>query len=230
MRRQIDVTRDAMSRLFLARCFYLFIMLLGLIAAAPYIDSSPHGILVRNLINVFIIVSTVAAVGRTTLSFVLVVLLAVPAIVFRWFSLTTDESAYFDLALRFNVALYAAAIAFLVRYVFDRTVMDSDRLWGAAACFLLLSVFWSFLYAIIDREVPGAFMVRGSPSSLDFTDTLYFSLSTVTTTGFGDIAPLARSAKIASGLEAAIGQMFIAILIARLVGVYPSQHRTQSEA
>jgi hypothetical protein len=223
VKRSIDATRDALSRLFMQRCFYLFVFLLALIATAPFADSSPRGILLRNGANIFIIVSAVAAVGRSTGSFIIIVLLAAPSILLRWLSFTTDDSSYFDVALRMNAAMYAAAIAFLMRYAFDRSVIDSDRLWGAASCFLLLGVFWSFLYAIIDRAMPDAYMIRGTVSSLDFTDLIYFSFSTMTTTGFGDVVPLARIAKIASVLQAVIGQLFTAILIAKLIDVYPAR-------
>lgn len=227
MKRSIDATRDALSRLFMQRCFYLFVFLLALIATTPFADSSPRGILLRNGVNIFIIVSAVAAVGRSTGSFVIIVLLAAPSLLLRWLSFTTDDSNYFDMALRMNAAMYAAAIAFLIKYVFDRSVIDSDRLWGAASCFLLLGVFWSFLYAIIDRAVPDAYMIRGSTAALDFTDLIYFSFSTMTTTGFGDVVPLARVSKIASVLQAVIGQLFTAILIAKLVDVYPARRATR---
>lgn len=227
MKQSIDFTRHALSRLFRQRCFYLFVFLLALIVTAPFAESSPRGVLLRNSANIFIIVTAVAAVGRSTGSFIIIVLLAAPTILFRWLSFTTDESSYLDVALRMNAAMYAAAIAFLMRYVFDRSVIDTDRLWGAASCFLLLGVMWSFLYAIIDRAVPDAYVIRGSIAPLDFTDLIYFSFSTMTTTGFGDIAPLARMAKIASVVQAVIGQLFIAILIAKLVGVYPAGRGNQ---
>ena len=53
-------------------------------------------------------------------------------------------------------------------------------------------------------------------------DCIYFSFSTLTTTGFGDIAPLSDVAKTAFMVESIIGQLFLAILIAKLVGVYPA--------
>jgi hypothetical protein len=60
---------------------------------------------------------------------------------------------------------------------------------------------------------------------MDLTDLLYFSFSTLTTTGFGDIVPLTRVARSAAIVESIIGQLFLAILIARLVGVYPRPER-----
>jgi hypothetical protein len=112
-----------------------------------------------------------------------------------------------------------------MRYVFDREVLTSDRLWGAAATYLMIGVLWSFLYAIVDRAGAASFSIRGSPASMDLTDLLYFSFSTLTTTGFGDIVPVTRLARSAAVVESIIGQLFLAILIARLVGVYPRPER-----
>jgi Ion channel len=101
-------------------------------------------------------------------------------------------------------------------------VLTTDRLWGAAATYLMMGVLWSFLYAIVDRTSPASFAVRGSIAPLDLMDLLYFSFSTLTTTGFGDIVPVTRLARAAAMIESIAGQLFLAILIARLVGVYPA--------
>ncbi len=225
MRQPISVTRDTLRRLFFQRCFYLFVTLLALIALAPFIEPERGGIMLRNGINAFIILSAVAAVGRSLLSFLVVLALAVPGLLLRWLSLDPGHEALFDLALRFDAAVYAATIALLLRYVFDREILTSDRLWGAAAAYLMIGVLWSFLYAIVDRNSPGAFVIRGAVARMDLVDQLYFSFSTLTTTGFGDIVPVTRLARSCAIVESIIGQLFLAILIARLVGVYPQPQR-----
>jgi hypothetical protein len=63
--------------------------------------------------------------------------------------------------------------------------------------------------------------VRGDPSNLQLMELLYFSFSTLTTIGFGDIVPLSRGAQMAAIFEGIVGTLFLAILIAKLVGVYP---------
>lgn len=221
MRQPLSATRAALRPLFFQRCFYLFVTLLAFIALAPFIDAEHGGIIVRNLINAFVILAAVAAVGRSLLSFLVVLALAAPALAFRWMSLEPGNPALFDLALRLDAAVYVATIALLLRYVFDREVLTADRLWGAAAAYLMIGVLWSFLYAIVDRVSPGSFALRGSVAPMELMDLLYFSFSTVTTTGFGDIVPLTRLARAAAIIESIIGQLFLAILIARLVGVYP---------
>lgn len=228
MRQPINATREALRPLFFQRCFYLFVTLLALIALAPFIEPERGGILVRNVINTFIILSAVAAVGRSLLSFLVVVALAAPALALRWLWLESGSAELFGLALWCDAAVYGTTIALLLRYVFDREVLTSDRLWGAAATYLMLGVLWSFLYAIVDRTGTASFSIRGAPASMDLTDLLYFSFSTLTTTGFGDIVPLTRLARSAAVVESIIGQLFLAILIARLVGVYPRPERDDS--
>ncbi len=225
MKRGLGATRDALRRLFFQRCFYLFTTLLAMIVLTPFIEGTHGGALTRNAINVFVMLSAVAAVGRSIVSFLSVLILALPALVLRWLSASAGNAAFMDLALRFDVAVYATAIALLLHYVFDREVMTSDRLWGAASAYLMIGLLWSFLFAIVDRSNPGSFAVRGTIEALPLHDLIYFSFSSLTTTGFGDIVPVGRVAKTAATLQVIIGQLFIAILIAKLVGVYPTVRR-----
>jgi len=226
MRQPISATREALRRLFFQRCFYLFITLLAFIALAPFVEVGSRGIVIRNLTNTFVILCAVAAVGRSLLSFLLVVALALPTLVLRWLSLESGSSALFGVSLWFDAAVYLVTISLLLRYVFDREVLTADRLWGAAATYLMIGVLWSFLYAIVDRTSAASFSIRGSTQSLQLEDLIYFSFSTLTTTGFGDIVAITRLARSATIIESIIGQLFLAILIARLVGVYPQQRHT----
>ena len=74
----IRITRERIGRIFTQRCFYLFALLLALIAVVPFLPATNQGRMVINWINVFLVIATVAAVGRTMLSFVIAALLAVP--------------------------------------------------------------------------------------------------------------------------------------------------------
>jgi hypothetical protein len=153
--------------------------------------------------------------------------LAAPALYFHWKMAQTGDLTYQDLWLRCDLVLYGVTIFFLMRYVFDRGVMTSDRLSGAAAAFLLMGVMWAFIFTIIMRGDPDAFSAGGVRRPMPFMDMMYFSFITITTLGYGDILPVSRAARTAALLEAIIGQLFIAILIAKLVGVYPVRAGTR---
>ena len=222
MRPTISATREALGRLFLGRCFYLFVTLLVLVALAPFVEAQRWGLAIRYIVSTLVMLAAVAAVGRSIVSFTFVLALAAPAVTFRWLAIQTGDSSYVDLALRLDAGVYAATIVLLLRYVFDREVLTSDRLWGAAAAYLMIGVLWNFFYAIIDRLGEPAFAIRGKSEAMQLNDLLYFSFGTLTTSGFGDIVPVTRIAQTAAMVEGIVGQLFMAILIARLVGVYPN--------
>lgn len=222
MKQAVGSARMAVRRIFVQRCVYLFFSLLLLISLAPLVDPTSRASLVRNTIAVLLIVAVVAAVGRTIRSFLFVLVLAIPALLMRWIAPDSSQVRLFELSLLLDAALFATAIVSLLRYAFDREAINADRLWAAAGAYLLIGVLWSVIYAIIDHARPGSFSVRGETVSLHLTDLFYFSFSTLTTTGFGDIVPLTHLGRIAATFEAITGNLFLAILIARLVGIYPT--------
>ena len=162
--------------------------------------------------------STVAAVGRTTLSFVIALLLAVPAVWFQYLGLWHDSDSDLAGSWMFSAALYFVTTAYLLRYVFQPRVMTQDKLFGAAAAYLMIGVFWAYLYAIIGFFYPQSYMIVGQPGRLVYADALYLSMTVLTSTGFGDVTPLTRQARGICIVEQITGALFVAILIARLAG------------
>ena len=219
----IGATREALSRIFHQRCFWLFVVLLVLIGAVSFVPASDHGRLILNGVNTLTVIATVAAVGRTTLSFVIALLLAVPAVWFQYIGLWHDSDSDLAASWIFCAALYSIAIAYLLRYVFQPRIMTQDKLFGAAAAYLLIGVFWAYLYAIIGFFEPQAYMIVGQPGRLVYADALYLSITVLTSTGFGDLTPLTRPARGLCMIEQITGALFVAILIARLAGVYPQR-------
>lgn len=217
----LRIARDALSKVFFQRCFYLFVLLLTLVAVAPFLPVSPTGRIAANLINTFVVVATVAAVGRSHLSFVLVVLLAVPTVGFQWLGIQEENTYWLMHSWVSGALLYLVTLVYLLRYVFQRQVMTADKLFGAAAGYLMLAILWAYLYAIVGYYYPNSFQFNGQPAPLGFYDGLYFSMTVLTSTGFGDIAPLSRAARSICMVEQVAGGLFLAILIARLAGVYP---------
>jgi len=221
----IRSARDALSRIFFQRCFWLFALLMTLIAVAPFAPTSPQGRIVINAINAFLVVATVAAVGRSLFSFVLVVLLAVPTLAFQWLGFADHERDYLAYSWMTGAALYVVTVVYLLRYVFRPEVMTADKLFGAAAGYLMLGVMWGYFYVLVDYAFPSSFSVGGQVTPLDYLDALYFSMTVITSTGFGDIVPVTRQARAICMVEQLTGALFIAILIARLAGVYPPNRR-----
>jgi hypothetical protein len=218
------------GRIFFQRCFYLFLVLMLFLCAAPFIDAAPVGHFAINCVNAFIIVAAVASVGRTTTSFAVAVLLAGPALMYQWIAVSGADPHAVAKAWAFGALLYATTIAYLLNYVFRREVMTADKLFGAASAYLLIGVFWAFLYALVAHFYAGSFALFGTQSPIAFGDLVYFSFTVLTSTGFGDISPLSRQARGICVIEQIVGALFLAILIARLAGVYPPSERMGGSA
>lgn len=220
VRQSIEIPRAALRRVFFQRCFFLFMVLLALIGVSPFMEGTRGTYLLAGF-NAFVVLAAAAALGRTALSFLLVFCLIGGALGLRFASLEDGRAALFNWALLLHALVYISVIVLLLRYVFGPEVMDGDRLWGAAAAYLMIGILWCFLYALVELERGQTFLVRGEPSNLQLIDLLYFSFSTLTTIGFGDIVPLSPGAQVAAIFEGIVGTLFLAILIAKLVGVYP---------
>jgi|SRR5688572_4588928 len=220
VRTSLEFSRNTLRRLFLQRCCYLFFLLLGLVAFSPFIEGE-RGVWILNGINAFVILSAAAVVGRTVLSFLIVFCLISGAVGLRFVALDAGQASLFNWSLLLHIAVYITVLGLLLRYVFGPEVMDTDRLWGAAAMYVMIGILWCYFYAFINLGEHSSFTVRGAASQLNLTDLLYFSFSTLTTIGFGDIVPITRPGQVIAIVEGIIGQLFLAILIAKLVGVYP---------
>ena len=94
---------------------------------------------------------------------------------------------------------------------------------GAVAAYLLLGLIWSLIYYTIALHIPGAFKgleaLMESDKEVIRTHFQYFSFTILTTVGFGDIVPVHPIARMAAVFEGVVGQLFPAILIARLVAL-----------
>jgi hypothetical protein len=224
-KRGMRVARERIGRIFTQRCFYLFVLLLVLVGAVPFVEMTMSGRLLLNAINVFILIAAVAAVGRTMGSFVITLLLATGMVAFQYLGLSWGDEQHLAHAWALGAALYAVTIVYLMAYVFRPEVMTSDKLFGAAAAYLLLGALWMHLYGLVDHYYPGSFSVAGAVKNVEPLEMLYFSFTVLTSTGFGDIVPVTRQARALCTLEQLVGWLFTAILIARLAGVYPPNPR-----
>lgn len=114
------------------------------------------------------------------------------------------------------LALLLMTTVILVQ-VFRPGAVTLHRILGAVAAYLLLGLVWAQAYQLVALAHPGAFAGAhqdGAASAL-----VYFSFVTLTTTGYGDITPVHISARSLVNLEALIGQLYPAILLARLVSL-----------
>jgi len=117
----------------------------------------------------------------------------------------------------------------LVREIFSVKRVTLDTISAAICAYLLMGLAWACLFAVVALEHPGSFsrvlLVHSEASAMFMSlhNFFYYSFVCLTTTGFGDIAPTSDAARALSILESVTGQMYLAILIARLVSLEVAQ-------
>ena len=133
------------------------------------------------------------------------------------------------------VFLLAAILSILVHVVRARRV-TGEVIVGAIAVYFLAGMLWAFLFIQIDKMIPGAFAVAHSITDSEMTvqltrlnNFLYYSFTSLTTLGFGDITPVHPVARGVTLLETFFGQIYLVVLVARLVGMQIAQGRMGSE-
>jgi hypothetical protein len=117
-------------------------------------------------------------------------------------------------------ALYFSVLTIvLARSVFSPGSVDHHRIAGAASVYLSISVVFAAVFAIVRIISPDSFSGLSDQQMMHTEDMIHFSLVTLTTLGYGDILPRTPMARSIADLEAIIGQLFPAILLARMVGL-----------
>jgi hypothetical protein len=129
----------------------------------------------------------------------------------------------------FSVVFTLLAIIILMRKILHTSQVNADLIFGALMVYLLSGILWADFYLIENILSPGGFQGVGilnfdSSSFLNIYEQqfnfLYYSFATLATLGMGDITPLNHLAKSLTAMEAIFGQLFVAIIIAKLVSVW----------
>ena len=217
--------QTSFGRIFSQRCFYLFVSLVALLAVAPFVTDTSEGRLVVSVTHAFVLVAAVAAVGRTAVPFVIALLLVLPTLGFRVMVMLGMEEPDHGLQISsaFMLAFYIVTLIYLLRYVFSPDVMTDDKLFGAAAAYLMLGIAWALAYDIAQRLDPAAFGIQPGQAHRSFYDLLFMSVGYLTSNGPGEIALVGAKVRTLAILEQLFGTLYIAILVARLAGIYPAR-------
>jgi Ion channel len=201
--------------------FFLAFLVLATIFV-PMVDLPLMGQLALSLIFVLTLISGAFATIQHRIFVGLVITLAISTLAVG----LVDEFAPSHISSSLETTLRLSCLSILVIMTLKRTLRPGPvtvyRVMGGIAGYLLIGFTWSFAYQLVVQQVPGAIhfasLVADVPSRQP-SHLIYFSFVTLATVGYGDaypVHPVARSLAVA---EALVGQLYIAILIASLVGM-----------
>ncbi|GMQ75019.1 MAG: potassium channel family protein [Gammaproteobacteria bacterium] len=131
------------------------------------------------------------------------------------------------LALTAVLVFFLLSCSIAVYDVLFGGVIDINRLVGAGCIYLLSGSLWGIVYFLLNVISPASFAgIAGETWSEQLNEFTYYSFVTLTTLGYGDVAPAAPVARTLSYLEAVLGQMYLTVLVAALVGIHIATRRS----
>ena len=156
------------------------------------------------------------------------VLAAILAVVVIGLLLETAGLRYTHLVLMLGFFIWTTWLA--ARQVLFTGSIDDNKIVGAICIYLLLGLIWTMMYLLIAEAVPDAFSgLQQAPWYDNFSELSYYSFVTLTTLGYGDITPNLPIPRFLAYMEAVVGDLYIAILVASLIGVRMSNRNSDDK-
>ena len=198
----------------------LLVSLLLLVLAPLIVGSSGRRSLILGSASLVVLLFGVLAVVRHRTIRIFAAALAVLASIMQVTSFVYGTQHYPELRLALFAAFLSLLAVVIVRDVLRAEAITWDKIQGAVCAYLLFGVAWGLLYAWVGIHDPKAFSGAGQSAAEYSRDPMiYFSFVTLTTLGYGDITPVSHTARTLSWLEAAFGQIYLVVLVARLVSL-----------
>jgi voltage-gated potassium channel Kch len=209
------------------RLHYLLVSLVLFIVLYNFTGEGLAEQIIFDLIMVGILVSVVFLVKQTRRSLVISILLGAPWVIVTIMDVFMFKGRHLVFA---TTAFGIVFFLYVTRVIFENVARSKrvtrDTISGAIAVYLLLGILWAAAYRLLEAIHPGSFtgpLGINPETGVETPNYVYFSFTTLTTLGYGDITPATMPTKAVAILEAVAGPLYITILISQLVSKYVSR-------
>jgi multisubunit Na+/H+ antiporter MnhC subunit len=205
------------------RFFLLFLFLLSVLILYPYAETSRFSYYALRVLGSAVILVSVYAVSFRRSMLIFALILAVPAFVQHLRVPQPSPSTFvlINIVLSFVFDVFVVVVIF--RHVFADEQADSETVFGALCIYLLVGFTFASIYGMVAILQPNAFYLdphtnlHTVPNRFDL---IYYSYGTMTSLGAAGITPVSPQARSLTVLEAILGVLYLAVLVARLIGAY----------
>jgi hypothetical protein len=204
------------------RFLFLLISILLLFVIRPFLEEFIGIRMLLDILFSVILFSGVFAISQKNSHLIIGLVIAFPAFVIRWSTHFVESPSLMLVGNSFMIFFSAYAMIILLSYLFREDEITADVIMCAVCVYFFIGLMWSFVFSVLESLQPGSFRF-GQGLTANVLNFIYYSFVTQTTLGYGDITPVTPPARNLSVLEAIIGQLYLAVLIARLVGVQIAQ-------
>jgi len=198
---------------------YLTASLFLLVLAYPASEGLSFRSIVLSGLFSLVLVAAAISVCQSRRRLIAVLCVGIPGLALTWLARLADLNRTFTLlALAMLVTSWLLVIVLMAANILTTRRVSTNTLCRAVSAYMLLGIAWAGLYQILTLLDSGAIRPLGPDSR--WGDFMYFSFTNLTTLGYGDITPISPFAKSLVVVESVVGPMYLAILVARLVGLY----------
>ena len=208
---------------YLGPYFILSAVLMLVTMALPLIANILGAYVARVTLSLLLFATLYAVVGDRRIFRVLGVLL-LPLIAGNWLFDPADIALWARATAVVTMLFMGTTTVAIFASIISAKKVTTDVIFGAVAVYLLVAVIVANLLHVLNYIEPGSVLTSVTDAGPElFPEFLYFSLVTLTSVGYGDIAPVGPAARVVATVTGVFGQLYLAILIAKLVGIYTAQ-------
>lgn len=228
---------DARHHLFKRRNIYLFVALLLPYVLHPLIETPVYGIAIMDVsFSLVLVVALFAVSTQKHVKYVAFGLMAV-AQVLIWSGSILPGPAHRLLSLGVSCIYLAYTTIFMLGQILRHRDVTPSTIFASLCVYLMLGYIWATFYSALELVAPGTFTIDarvfqyqmgGDHLYTELYYFMYYSFTTLTTLGMGDVLPASPWARVLTALEAIVGQIYLVVLVSRLVGMHISQRHSNT--
>jgi hypothetical protein len=209
--------------LYQRRFFLLLVLILLDIVLAPLLDDFIETRILMDIVLTVIFLVIIFAIKSKRTHMIIAFIFVLPLILSTW-SYYIYDYAHLSLVTRiFGALFFGYAVMIILQIIARSAEVTRETIFAAVVAYLLIALMWAFLYMILEAMIPGSFSFPEKVALSESQRFYYLSFITITTLGYGDITPLTSKASALALVEAVIGQIYMVVLVAWLVGMYVSR-------
>ena len=180
-----------------------------------------------SIIFTLILLSMFYLFSKSKTHFYIVGVLALLTIATTWHDINQRDTWSQLLDQGLNIIFFGYLIVLIGNRIFKTQKITADIIFGTICLYILLAFFWGFVFMVLDITNPNSINIGDHPHNT--MTYIYYSFITLSTLGYGDIVPLSPEAQTFAAFETVMGQFFIAVVVARYVGIMVAQKLGKSD-
>ncbi len=204
------------------RLFILLCLIVGLLVLVPILNRFVAARIFLDIFLTAIAISMVYIISHKKVQVIAGLFLAIVMLASLWLQYSYQNKGIAAIGMIAGVLFIAVVITGIMVFVLKSEEVNREIIYAAMLLYLLAALMWAFVYTFLELIDPASFNIDLSRPEGYLLVFQYYSFVTITTLGYGDVTPVTEVAKAFAVLEAVVGQLYLVVAVAWLVGMHVS--------